>query len=188
MSVCSLFVLGRSVPCGTDAGTGDAPNLYTLDSRPGTVKSESTSDVNHPFRSNQRARPRPCLGGYHLEFCVMAGYVLDGSWTASRSVIELVLPVMLTEAGMTGMLWLALPDTPDKDIGLSYFGVVSSLPQRSNKIDGRSSSRWASSCCHTRRWCKRAALPFSPAVCRPVTHRLSSRTNTCLSKVSLPAC
>ena len=26
---------------------------------------------------------------------------------------------------MVGGLWLALPDTPDKDIGLSYFGVVS---------------------------------------------------------------
>lgn len=26
---------------------------------------------------------------------------------------------------MAGGLWLALPDTPDKDIGLSYFGVVS---------------------------------------------------------------
>lgn len=25
---------------------------------------------------------------------------------------------------MAGGLWLALPDTPDKDIGLSYFGVV----------------------------------------------------------------
>jgi len=26
---------------------------------------------------------------------------------------------------MVGGLWLALPDTPDKDIGLSYPGVVS---------------------------------------------------------------
>jgi hypothetical protein len=30
-----------------------------------------------------------------------------------------------SQAAMVGGLWLALPDTPDKDIGLSYFGVVS---------------------------------------------------------------
>lgn len=33
----------------------------------------------------------------------------------------------LTVPVMTGLLWLTLPDTPDKDIGLSYFQVVSSF-------------------------------------------------------------
>jgi hypothetical protein len=31
---------------------------------------------------------------------------------------------------MTVILWLALPDTPDKDIGLSYFQVVSQFLKR----------------------------------------------------------
>ena len=31
---------------------------------------------------------------------------------------------------MVGGLWLALPDTPDKDIGLSYPGVVSDMTSR----------------------------------------------------------
>jgi hypothetical protein len=36
---------------------------------------------------------------------------------------------------MVGGLWLALPDTPDKDIGLSYFGVVRPHVPPSNPAD-----------------------------------------------------
>lgn len=58
---------------------------------------------------------------------------MDGGRVAGRLVtIHGLCRAALTEPGMAGVLWLALPDTPDKDIGLSYFGVVSETIRYSN--------------------------------------------------------
>ena len=36
-----------------------------------------------------------------------------------------MVPSTDTETAMLGVMWLGLPDTPDKNIGMTYLGVVS---------------------------------------------------------------
>lgn len=56
----------------------------------------------------------------------MERYLLAGCWDTGRYYLFLSdLQTFRLRVAMVGGLWLALPDTPDKDIGLSYFGVVS---------------------------------------------------------------
>lgn len=52
---------------------------------------------------------------------------------------------MPKSAAMTVVLWFTLPDTPDKDIGLSYFEVVSHLLRlQYRKPDAGSYGLWPS--------------------------------------------
>jgi len=60
-------------------------------------------------------------------FGLVLGRVLAGIISTFASWRDTFRLAVGLQTGMTGLLWLTLPDMPDKDIGLSYFGVLVSM-------------------------------------------------------------
>ncbi|WVR05316.1 hypothetical protein IAU60_002330 [Kwoniella sp. DSM 27419] len=76
--------------------------------------------------SNRRARSMSItLSG--LIFGLVMGRVLAGVISNFASWRDVYWMAVGLQAAMTGVLYLTLPDTPDKNIGLSYFGVLLSM-------------------------------------------------------------